>query len=160
MARRRGLKQRIFLVLGGAAVFASAGCGAQLRSDFIPARDSTPAQQTGAAPLVGSPDQVKISYGLPDGLALDGNELTVQKGFDHKVRGYIKVVYDKGMCDSSKADKKTVVEKLQQAAYAQGANAVVLAYSALRDKPGFWDVCSAMDKGFGHGWAVVLAGAQ
>lgn len=142
--------------LGVLAVVASAGCGAQLRSDFVPARDYSQAQHADSRPLVGSPDQINISYGLPDGLALNGNELTVEKGFNHRVRGYIRVVYDKGMCDSSKADKKTVIRQLQQVAYAQGANAVVLAYSSLRDKPGHWDVCSAMDKGFGHGWAVVL----
>ena len=148
-------KTSVYL-LGVVALVTSAGCGAQLRSDFVPVRDSSPAQQADVRPLVGSPDQVKISYGLPDGFALKGNELTVETGFNHKVRGYIKVVYDKGMCDSSKADKKSVVGQLQQAAYLQGANAVVLAYSALRDKPSYWDVCSAMEKGFGHGWAVVL----
>lgn len=123
------------------------GCGASLRAEF---RSTSAA----ATPAIASPEQVRIHYGLVDGFALQGSDLVVLPGFDHRVLGLVTVLYDKGMCDSSHADKNTVLGVLRQTTFERGGDAVVLAWSALKDKPGFWDVCSVLGKPFGHGWAV------
>ena len=135
------------------------GCGGQLKTRFVPAGEYVPNQQAKVSHSVGSAGEVKIYFGPVAGFSLNEDELSVEKGFGHTVVGYIKVVYDKGMCDASEADKNTVVQKLQQAAFAHGANAVVYAHSNLGENPGFFDVCKYMNKreGYGHGWAVILS---
>ena len=146
------------LFLSSLIFIAVTGCGAQLKSRFVPVGEYVSGQQTKATPLVGAPNEVKVFYGPVDGFALIEDELIVEKGFNHRILGYIKVVYDKGMCDASKADKNTVIQSLRQSAFSHGANAVIYAYSRLTENPGFWDVCNYMNKkeGYGHGWAVIL----
>jgi hypothetical protein len=138
------------------------GCGAQLKPRFVPVGEYVSTQQAKISPLVGSPNEVKVFYGPVDGFALKEDELIVEKGFNHKVLGHVKVVYDKGMCDSSKANKYTVIQTLQRTAFSRGANAVIYAYSNLSETPGFWDVCKYMNKreGYGHGWAVILENSR
>jgi hypothetical protein len=130
-----------------------AACGAQLRADYRPSGAPAAAGQA-----VSSPEAVKVHFGLLDGFALRDGELVVESGFEHRVLGFIQVVYDRGMCDSSRANKSTVVGLLQREAFARGANAVVLASSKLKEKPGSMDVCSILGRPYGVGWAVVAAG--
>jgi hypothetical protein len=135
------------------------GCAAQLKSRFVPAGEYVSGQQTNASPSVGSPKEIKVFYGPVEGFTLNEDELMVEKGFNHRILGYIKIVYDKGMCDSGKADKNTVIQALQQSAFSHGANAVLYAHSNLTENPDFWDVCNYMNKkeGYGHGWAVIVS---
>ncbi len=56
------------------------------------------------------------------------------------------VVYGKGMCDAGHADRKTVVQKLQEATFVHGANAVVYAHSNLTENPGYWDICKYLNR--------------
>lgn len=141
------------LLVAAIGALSLTACGAQLRADFRPS-PGAPA----AASAVASAEKVRIHYGLVDGFALRDNELVVESGFDHRVLGFIEVVYDHGMCDSSRANKATVEGLLRRAAFERGADAVVLAVNRLKDKGSARDVCSILGRPYGVGWAVVLGG--
>jgi len=140
-----------------------AGC-MTLKPKFIPV--GTEEEKASSAR---SPAEVQLVEALPSGFSYKetteyddyDEELFVEPGYRHRVLGYIKVDYpDVGLCDSG-VRKKTVLQKLREAAFRHGANAVVDAHSNLGDSCGwtmFWNPCKYMGKrgGYGHGWAVVL----
>lgn len=139
-----------------------------LKPKFIPAGDYG-SEETHAAPSVNSPAQIQIVEGLPVGFSLEdkegyaeyNEELVVEKGFGHKVLGYIKVDFPNvGICTTDVA-KKTVMQELRQGAFSHGANAVVDAHSNVGDHDWwtrFINPCKYMGErgGYGHGWAVLL----
>ena len=148
---------------------ALAGCAA-LKPKFIPVGDYGSSETDAKAPVT-SAAEVKTFEDLPAGFALQdkegyeeyNEELVVEKGFGHKVLGYIKVDYpDVGMCDTA-VRKETVLQLLRQGAFSHGGNAVVAAHSNLGDHAGwsmFWNPCKYMGErgGYGNGWAVLLEG--
>lgn len=137
---------------------ALSGCsGIAVRGEFTPI--GVYGESANATPAVSSPQQIKVYYkSAPDGFTLTNNQVEVLDGYDHEILGDISVVYDKGFCDMGQVTQAQVMQRLQQAAYKRGANAVVFATSQVSKNPTVSAVCSVVQQGgeFGHGWAVRL----
>lgn len=120
-----------------------------------------------------SPDNVRVWYKTsPDGFTLGENELQVEAGFQHIILGEIIVVRQDGYCDLPLetvntpdgrryryTNQRDVLAALRQKASLIGANAVVYAYSNLKQKSERFDACQPLrrpDQEYGGGWAVIV----
>jgi len=164
---------RLFLLATSAAT-AATGCFAKplrLRAEYTPVG---PVGQTRPvrADVTTLSDVVVYYKSAPAGFTLRENELKVEPGFHHIILGELVVARRDGACYVPQetistpqgrryryTNQRDVLDTLRQKAYVIGANAVVYAYSSLKQKSDKGDACEPLrlpGLEYGGGWAVIV----
>ena len=122
-----------------------------------------PVGEIGALPSGGEPlepEEVRVfAATAPDGFTLRDNELEVEEGYGHRVLGIVRAIYRRGNClHGGPTSSRDVYSVLQEAAAAEGADAVIYATSRIPPDATPTDICQA-DGDYGQGWAVLLGSA-
>lgn len=144
-----------FLLL---ALPALSGCALTVKTFFEPVGRLGAASD--ARPLVDTPDDVDVYMrSAPDGFTLAENEVSVEEGFRHEVRGLIRVGYGGGSCNYGSLGQKDLIKEIQNKAHGVGANAVIYLNSEWTEGTAGYQRCTPGDPDptYASGWAVVVA---
>ncbi len=150
--------KKIILLLGFISLFMLQACTSafQTMTEFNPVGRLD--QSTIKGNIVSSVDDIAVYMkSSPEGFAVESELLHVEDGYAHKILGEI-IINDHKPSNLTRYEnaKQRTLQQLKQAAYDQGANAIIYCIVNVSNEPTWSEVIRARSIGLGTGWAVVV----